>query len=785
MWQSLPEFGTGVIYAILVCAAYTFAVAVAAGRGRPRLLQSARLGAYATSGLIAFSVLLLAYAFITHDFRIRYVARYSDRSMSTAYLFTALWGGQDGSLLWWSFLLSLYSAACVRWLKGRYRLLQPYVIATLMVIVSFFAVLMIFAANPFWTSISGPRAEGEGLNPLLQTYWMIIHPPALYTGFVGCSIPFAFAVAALVTGRLDNEWIVAVRKWMLFAFLFLSIGNVLGMIWAYEELGWGGFWAWDPVENAACLPWFTASAYVHSTMIQERRNMLKVWNVFLICLTFFLTIFGTFLTRSGLIASVHSFAQSNIGIYFVWFMGFVLATTAGLIVWRLPLLKGRSQIEAVASREAMFVVNNWALLGGMTFIFVATLFPKISEALWSETVTVGPPFFNRWMAPIGLTIFALMGIAPLFGWRKTSNVSLKRAFLLPLGALVVMAVLHVAFGRSLGYPAMVEKDAFYPGFWGSVLQKFGSVLPLITMSLVAFNVAVIVQEFARGVAARRSASSRRGEDEEEGVFTALARLVAKNRRRYGGYIVHLGIICMFVGFAGTAWKIERETTLLPGQKYGIGAYELTYVAPRMCPGNPRCSPAEQSDMSKRMIFADLDVTRNGEAMGRVSPAKFIYTRSPQSPTTEVSMLHTFQDDLYTVVGTVDPTSKRATLQLHVNPFVSWIWIGLLVLIAGTSVSLWPELSFRELGAWGYVRAAASAATGAMLALLIAMSPATAFASPRPAAAPGSAAPAFGTSLTQLHYRAMAGAPIAGLLLGLVAMRRSRRQGPAEGDAPGQ
>ncbi|HEY6560894.1 MAG TPA: cytochrome c-type biogenesis CcmF C-terminal domain-containing protein [Polyangiaceae bacterium] len=777
MWQSLPQFGTGVLYAILVSAAYTFAVACAAGRGRPRLLHSARLGAYATSGLVAFSVLLLAYAFITHDFRIRYVARYSDRSMSTPYLFSALWGGQDGSLLWWSFLLSVYNAACVRWLKGRYRQLQPYVIATLMVIVSFFAVLMIFAANPFWTSISGARAEGEGLNPLLQTYWMIIHPPALYTGFVGCAVPFAFAVAALVTGRLDSEWIIAVRKWMLFAFLFLSIGNVLGMIWAYEELGWGGFWAWDPVENAACLPWFTASAYVHSTMIQERRNMLKIWNVFLICFTFFLTIFGTFLTRSGLIASVHSFAQSNIGIYFVWFMGFILAVTAGLIVWRLPLLKSRAQIEAVASREAMFVVNNWALLGGMTFILVATLFPKISEWLWSESVTVGPPFFNRWMAPIGLIIFALMGVAPLFGWRKTSNVSLKRAFMFPLIALCSMATLHLLLGGRLGYPAIVDKDAFYPGIWGAVLQKFGAVLPLVTVSLSAFNVAVIVQEFARGVAARRASNVRRGE--EEGVFTALVRLVSKNRRRYGGYIVHLGIICMFLGFAGVAWKIERETSLVPGQKYDVGQYQLTYVGPRMCPGNPRCTPEQQTDMSKRMIFADLDVSRGGEFIGRISPAKFIYTRSPQSPTTEIALLHSWKEDLYAVVGTVDPTSKRATLQFHVNPFVSWIWVGLLVLIMGASVSLWPELTLRELGAWGYVRASAGIATGTLLAVLIAMSPSLALATTRSAnRAPAvqSGRQSFGTELRNGHYLAMAAAPLLGLGLGVAAARgrRSRR-----------
>ncbi len=729
MWQSLPEFGTGVIYAILVTAAYTFAVSLAAGRGQPRLLQAARYGAFATAGLTLFAVALLAYAFITHDFRIRYVAHYSDRSMSTSYLFTALWGGQDGSLLWWLFLLACYTTACVLWLRGRYRHLQPYVIATLMGIFGFFGVLMLFAANPFEATIAGARPDGEGLNPLLQNYWMIIHPPSLYTGFVGCSVPFSFCVAALATGRLDNEWIVAVRKWMLFAFMFLSIGNALGMAWAYEELGWGGYWAWDPVENAACLPWFTAAAYVHSTMIQERRNMLKVWNVFLICLTFFLTIFGTFLTRAGLISSVHAFAQSDIGKYFVGFMAIIAAVSLALIVWRLPLLRGKSSIEAVASREAMFVINNWALLGGATFILVATLFPKLSE-LWGDKVTVGPPFFNRWMAPIGLVIFALMGLAPLFGWRKTSPGALKKAFVIPLSVLGVTFVLHLVFGKALGYPALVERDAFYPGVIGVVLQKIGSALPGITIAIAAFNVSVVVQEFARGIGARQRSAQKR--NESESLFVALFRLMDKNRRRYGGYIVHLGICAIFLGFTGGAWAIDRETALVPGQSYQLGRYELTYDGPRMCPGNPRCSPAEQADVNKRMIFADLSVSRDGKPLTRLSPAKFIYHRQPESPTTEVAMLRSLREDVYTVVGTVDPQTKRATFQLHLNPLVSYIWVGVLILIGGATLSLWPELGFREVGAWGYLRAGAGVATSVMLAMWLGASPQGAWAAaPRP------------------------------------------------------
>jgi len=707
MWDSLPAFGTGVLYAMLVAAAYTFAVAIAAGRGHPRLLESARRGAFATCALVALGVAILAYAFVTHDFRIRYVTRYSDRTMPTQYLLTSLWGGQDGSLLWWSFLLSGYTAACVVWLKGKYRQLQPYIIATLMVVMGFFAILMLFAANPFEVNLAGAKLEGEGLNPLLQNYWMVIHPPALYMGFVGCAVPFAFAVAALVTGRLDNEWVVAVRKWMLFAWVWLSIGVTLGMVWAYEELGWGGYWAWDPVENAACLPWFTASAYVHSTMIQERRNMLKIWNVSLISLTFLLTIFGTFLTRAGLISSVHAFAQSDIGIFFVWFMGLTLAVIAGLIIWRIPQLRSRGQIEAVLSREAAFVVNNWLLVGIATFILVASLFPRISEWLWNEEVTVAPPFYNRWLAPIGLALLALMGVGPLFGWRKTSGVSLKRAAAFPAGVALVVFVLHVAFGQSIGMPAFVDQDVFYPGIAGVLLQKFGMAAPAITIFLVAFNFGVVGQEFYRGIRARREKNA------DEGVLAALVRVVDKSRRRYGGYIVHLGVGLMFLGFCGKAWEIEQEASMMPGDSLTIGNYTATYRGPRM-----------EVDPNKRMIFADVDVSRGNTELGRLTPARFIYTKGGQ-PTTEVSIMRGLRDDLYVLVGILDPQTKRATLRFHVNPFVTWVWVGVLVLITGAGLSLWPEIKLREVGAWGYVRLATGAATSILLSIVMATAPARA------------------------------------------------------------
>jgi cytochrome c-type biogenesis protein CcmF len=711
MWQSLPLFGKLVLYAVMIAAAYTFAVAVVAGRGKPRYLQAARLGAYGTVSLIGLAILCLSYAFVTHDFRIKYVAHYSDRSMETLYLFTSLWGGQDGSLLWWLFLLSIYTGVCVWWLKGKFRELQPYIIATLMVVVLFFCVLMSFAANPFSTSVAGARIDGEGLNPLLQNFYMIIHPPSLYTGFVGCTVPFSFAVAALVTGRLDNEWISAVRNWMLFAWMFLSIGNALGMLWAYEELGWGGYWAWDPVENAAFMPWLTATAFVHSMMIQERRGMLKVWNVTLILITFFMTIFGTFLTRSGLIASVHSFAQSNIGIYFVWFLGFVIAACAGLVVWRLPRMRSEGRIEAVLSREAAFLANNWAFLGIMVFILVATTFPRISEWLLDQKSTVGPTFYNAWLPPAGLFLFALMGMGPLLAWRKTSPQMFKRGFVAPVAAGAAFALLHVAFGKALRFPAFVTPDRIYEGFVGTGLAKVGSVLPLVSTFLCAFNVAVVVQEYARGIRARRRGGS-------ESFFVALFNLVAKARHRYGGYVVHLGIVLMFLGFTGRSWGVDKEFSMKPGESFQVDHYQMRYVGPRM-----------EVDQTKRMIFADLAVTdvSTGQEVGKADPAKFMYRKMPEQPTTEVSMLHSIRDDLYVVIGQVSPETKVADFQVHVNPLVSWIWVGVLVLIFGAFISMWPEVNVQESKVWSYMRMAGGLTSTIIFGVALALSPGRAFA----------------------------------------------------------
>ncbi len=790
--DTFPAFGGSLLLGAMVVASYTFAVALAAGaNGRARTLQAARFGAYGTVAMIGTAVVCLAYAFVTHDFRIRYVAHYSDRSMPLHYLFTALWGGQDGSLLWWLFLLSAYIGVCVRWLGKRYLELQPYVIATLMAIVLFFCILMAFAANPFATNLAGARADGDGLNPALQNYWMVIHPPCLYTGFVGCSVPFAFGVAALVTGRLDHEWIVASRKWTLFAWMFLGIGNTLGMLWAYESLGWGGYWGWDPVENAAFMPFLVASAYVHSVMIQERRGLLKVWNVFLVGLMFFLTIFGTFLTRSGMIASVHAFAQSSIGNYFAVFLVMIVTFAATLVLWRWPELRDlppslrlrkaavasgwlviaacgpglvfiwrlslpvtlrvtliaavagtavfvalevvfrrmtagldltvrRPRIESIVSREFTFLLNNWVLCSLLFFILVATTFPLISEALTGEKVTVGPPFYKAWVQPLGVLLLVLMGVGTNFGWKKTSTDSLRKSFRAPVAAMGLAALLHFAIGRSVGFPAVVWSDPIYSGVIGATLRVFNAFSPVIGISLCVFNAAVIVQEFALLLRARARAGSSDSTPSLlwwlgglPGLVHTLASLPPQSRRRYGGYICHFGIVLMFMGFTGQSWNVDREASLYPGQTYSAEAYTLSYVGARM-----------EVDNSKRMVFADVDVYKHGTFQERLSPGKFIYKKQPDSPTTEVAIGHGLRDDVYLIVGSINPGNKNlAAFQLHINPLVSWIWIGCIVLIMGSVVCMWPQVEFGESRVWAGARGVAATAASIVFGIMLAATPA--------------------------------------------------------------
>ncbi|MEM9069429.1 MAG: cytochrome c-type biogenesis CcmF C-terminal domain-containing protein [Myxococcota bacterium] len=711
MTIDVPFYGNLVLCLILLSSAYAFAMSLGAARGRPQLLAAARWGTYATIAFITLGICLLAYAFQTHDFRIRYVARYSDRSMPWWYLLTSLWGGQDGSLLWWSFLLGGYTFAVTRWLRGRYLELQPYVYATLMSIIAFFAVLMLFAANPFATEVGATPPDGEGLNPLLQNYWMVIHPPALYMGFVGWSVPFAFVVAGLCTGRLNEEWVKAAHLWAMIAWLFLSIGLLLGCLWSYEELGWGGYWAWDPVENASFMPWLVGTAYLHSAIVQERYGMLKVWNVFLMCLTFFMTIFGTFLTRSGMIASVHSFARSDIGTYFAWYLLFLLIACASLIVWRLPKLKADHKIHALLSREFMFLLNNWILLGMMIFVLVATTWPLISEWTRGEEVTVGPGFYNSWMVPFGLVLLALTGIGPLVSWRKATGKNLGRALWLPAAVSFFAIMLHFLFGEAIGFPAVVESEAIYTTATNVVLEFFQAFAPVASSAVCTFVIVGIGQEFWRGAKVRM----KKGEN----FFQALARLVSRARRRYGGYIVHIGIVFMYIGFTGAAYDQETEAALRPGASLEVGDYEVRYDRPRTV-----------TDPNKRAVFTYLSVfDEDGDSVGRVAPAKFIYRTHPEMPTTEVAIRTNLREDLYVIMSTVDPDTRRATFRVVVRPLVVWIWIGGLILVLGAVIAMWPRARdvLQRQETLKRRRRGGGAAAAAILLALAALSPTSAWA----------------------------------------------------------
>lgn len=439
--------------------------------------------------------------------------------------------------------------------------------------------------------------------------------------------------------------------------------------------------------------------------------MLKVWNIVLICMTFFLTIFGTFLTRSGLIASVHSFAQSGIGIFFVYFMGIIAATCTALIVYRLPRLRSEGRFESLLSREAAFLFNNWGFFSIMAFITVATVWPRISEWLLDQKSSLGPTFYNAWIPPVALTVFLLMGVAPLLGWRKTSPELFRKSFRWPVLAMVVVAAAHVFFGRRVGLPAFVEAEPIYEGSLGAGLARVASTYPFVTIAFTAFNIAVVVQEFARGIAARQ----RRG---GESVFASLYNLVAKSRRRYGGYIVHVGIAVMFIGFAGRAWGVDKEVTMKPGDVVTMEEYRVTYQGTRM-----------EVDNEKRMIFADLDVERHGVAVGRISPAKFIYKSMGDQPSSEVARHITLRNDLYVVLGMANPQTKAASFQIHVNNLISFLWFGGAILVLGAIVAMWPEITFEEAGAFAYVRAAGAVAASLIFGLLLAGGPAMAYTGP--------------------------------------------------------
>ena len=614
-------------------------------------LRSGRRAVWTVCALALLALILLERALLARDMSYRYVAEHTSRDLPLHYAFTALWAGQEGSLLLWLLILSAYGAVFLFAYRKR---LDPFYDAVAMVIATvmvFFTGLLTFVCSPF-RILATPPPDGMGLNPLLQDPGMMIHPPILYTGYVGFVVPFAFAMAVLLLNRSGTRWIEEVRRWTLFCWGFLAVGILLGARWAYIELGWGGYWGWDPVENASLMPWLVGTGFLHSVMIEQRRGMLKTWNIALIALTFELSIFGTFLTRSGVLTSVHSFAESNIG---PWFLGFILisgtAATA-LILYRKALLESENRMDAMVSREGSFLFNN-VLFVALTFAtFLGTTFPVLSEAVTGTKISVSAPFFNRVNVPIALALLLLTGAGPVLSWKRATASVLKRNFVLPTFLGILAVLIALPFGVTGVYP---------------LVCIFGAV----------FVITTIVMEFARGIQARRSAEAAAG------LPVQVAHLVQKNKRRYGGYIVHAGIVVLFVGVLGSSvFQKEAHAPLRNGQALQVGPYTLTLRG-----------VTERQKQNASLTTAILDVQRGGKFVGTEHASKALYTKS-QQPMTEVALHSTPMEDLYMILGGVNEDGS-ASIQAYINPLVSFVWVGGLIMVLGTIIALSDKMRLRR------------------------------------------------------------------------------------------
>ncbi len=687
----MPALGTFTLLAAFVTCAYAIAVSVAGARRRSTRLVESGIGAfYFLAALMTVASAILIHAFVTGDYSIKYVQRHSDSAMPLAYKFASYWGALDGSIMFWVTLLALFGSLAIYLNRERHRELMPYVVSTMAATGMFFIFLMVTHNNPFSTFLTTPPTEGAGLTPLLQNFYMAIHPPSMYVGFVAMTIPFAFGLAALITGHLDDAWLRAVRRWTMLGWLFLSFGLTLGMLWAYEELGWGGYWMWDPVENAGLLPWFTATAFLHSIRVQEQRGMLRVWNVTLVIVTFFLTIFATFMTRSGVVQSVHAFGlDRDLAVLFTGFMMLILVFSFAWVIYRLPLLRARNELDSWVSREAAFLANNWILLFSAFFVLFATMFPTLSEAVTGQRLTVGPPFYNRWMLPIGLALLALTGIGPLLAWRKSTISNLVHQFTWPVAAAVATAAGLFALGVRV---------------WSSGL----------CFALCAMVLATITQEFIRGAQVRRSAT---GTD----IFTALVALVGRSKRRYGGYIVHVGIVLMFLGFAGEGFKQEEQALLKIGEKLSVGHFTIQHDALRVT-----------SDSQKQMVTGHVSVSEDGKAIGTLTPAKWYFNKHEQEPTTEVAIRRRPSEDVYVVLAGYNASDQTATYTLTVNPLVNWIWLGFAIMAMGTGIAVMPDRAF----AFAVTKVPAGAVTTSLI-LMLALLPVSAWAQPQSSESPHS------------------------------------------------
>src|SRR5690349_11830475 len=621
---------------------------------RTELIASARRALFAMCAFVVLASIGLWTALLTSDFSFRFVASYTSSNLPSVYKFTAFWAGQEGSLLFWALILSIYSTIAVYTGRKSNRELMPWVVPTLSAIALFFILVLCFGANPY-ARLDWIPPDGRGLNPQLQNPGMAAHPPNLYLGYIATAIPFAFAVAALITRRLDAEWLSSVRRWVLLSWFFNTVGIVLGMWWAYVELGWGGYWAWDPVENASFLPWLINTAFLHSIMVQEKRGMLRKWNVTLVVSAFLLSILGTFITRSGVISSVHAFAQSSVGYWFLGFLVLSIGVTAWLVTTRLDDLKTQAELESMVSREASFLFNNLLLVGIAFSVLWGTLFPILSEAVRGTKITVGPPFFNQVNIPLGLALLALTGIGPLIAWRRASVANLKRQFTGPVVIGLVTGMLLVVAG----------------------MREFYAT---VAIGLGAFVLGTVTQEFDRGARARRRQYG-------EVYVLALGRLLARNRRRYGGYIVHTGIVILFVAFAGMAFKTETEATLRPGESVSLRSpYGGTYTFTSL-------GLSQYDALNRQVTAAAVEVRRDGKTIGLLDPEKRQHVdglgRPTFQPSTEPSIMSLLREDLYVVLGGVVNGTEQAVFRFTINPLVWWVWYGGLIVALGGLIVMWP------------------------------------------------------------------------------------------------
>jgi cytochrome c-type biogenesis protein CcmF len=659
------------LWVALLMAAWAGVTSFAGGSmGREDLITSGRRGLYVTTLMIILASVGLWTALLSHDFSLSYVAGHTSANMPKIYVFTAFWGGQAGSMLFWALILSCYSSIAIWSAREKARELAPFACGTLALILLFFIATTCFKANPF-DRLAFVPADGKGMNPQLQNPGMAIHPPNLYLGYVATAIPFAFAIAALITRKLDASWLLVVRRWSLISWFFLTVGITLGMWWAYVELGWSGYWAWDPVENASFLPWLTGTAFLHSIMIQEKRGMLRKWNVVLVVTTFLLAIFGTFITRSGIIESVHSFAQSPVGTWFATFFFVSTGATIYFVATRLKDLEATAVLESMVSREAAFLYNNLVLVGIAFSVLWGTLFPILSEWVRGSKITVGPPFFNTVNIPLGLLLLALTGIGPLIAWRKASTSNLRRQFIFPTSSGVVTGVVLFALGMRNGHA-------------------------LVAYTLAGFVAGTIGQEFYKGIGARRSIHG-------ESLPVAIVRLVARNRRRYGGYIVHAGIVILFAAFAGLAFKKDHDVPLKAGETKELVdplGHRWRFVS----------QGVSTSETLNRFITAiGLEVFRDDKRLGILTSEKRQYfdsNKQPQfEPSTEVGIRTSAMLDLYVVLAGV--RDDTAELRISFNPLVVWVWIGGMVMAIGGLIVMWPQAERRRAPS-GYVATLAPA-----------------------------------------------------------------------------